>query len=249
MNLLEFLVGEKQISAHDRQAIEKDLKDKKPLSEALADHGVVLSDALTAAGAPYGLPARVLGDSLPDQSTLSYIPEESAKNYKFAPLGVEDGALAVGVVDPDNIKALDALQFISSKIGMPYKTYLISEEDFDKILDAYQNLSGEVGAALGEFEQAAAQEPRGKTATLTEEGTVDLGSTVLKEDAPVTKIVSTILRYAIEGGASDIHIEPTPAKTKVRFRMDGDLHTSLELPGKVHDAVVARIKILAQLRL
>ena len=75
------------------------------------------------------------------------------------------------------------------------------------------------------------------------------GEAVLKEDAPVTKVVSTVLRYAIDGGASDIHIEPSPTKTRVRFRMDGDLHTSLTLPPKVHEAVVARIKILAQLRL
>src|SRR6185295_15737758 len=71
----------------------------------------------------------------------------------------------------------------------------------------------------------------------------------LKEDAPVTKIVSTILRYAIEGHSSDVHVEPSPTKTRVRFRMDGSLHTSLELPVKVHEAVVARIKILAKLRL
>src|SRR3990167_813326 len=74
-------------------------------------------------------------------------------------------------------------------------------------------------------------------------------SETLKEDAPVTKIVSTILRYAIEGHSSDIHIEPSAQKTRVRFRMDGDLHTSLELPAKVHEAVIARIKILAKLRL
>ncbi len=65
----------------------------------------------------------------------------------------------------------------------------------------------------------------------------------------MTKIVATILRYAVEGGASDIHIEPMPEKTQVRFRMDGDLHTSLELPAKVHQAVIARIKILSQMRI
>ena len=74
-------------------------------------------------------------------------------------------------------------------------------------------------------------------------------SRLLKQMLPSQKIVATILRYAVEGGASDIHIEATPDKVHVRFRMDGDLHTSLELPAKVHPAVVARIKILAQLRL
>ena len=84
-----------------------------------------------------------------------------------------------------------------------------------------------------------------------EEEALDLSGPreTLKEDAPVTKIVSTILRYATEGHASDIHIEPSPAKSRVRFRVDGELHTSLELPARVHEAVIARIKILAKLRL
>jgi type IV pilus assembly protein PilB len=251
MNLLALLFEEGKLSAADRLAIERSMaEEKKPLSAALAGHGLSLEDALATAGKRYGLPARVIGEAPIDEVGLAYIPEESARHYKFAPLGVEEGALAVGIVDPDNIEALDALQFISGKIGMPYKAYLIAPEDFEKVLEAYRNLSGEVGKALTEFETSA-QEPSPHSAIpLIDTATaVDLGAETMKEDAPVTKIVSTILRYAIEGGASDIHIEPTPGKTRVRFRMDGDLHTSLELPAKVHDAIVARIKILAQLRL
>jgi type IV pilus assembly protein PilB len=75
------------------------------------------------------------------------------------------------------------------------------------------------------------------------------GDIQLVEDAPVTKIVATILRYAVEGGASDVHIEPLYEKVRVRYRVDGVLHTSLVLPLKVHDAVVARIKILAKMKL
>jgi len=72
---------------------------------------------------------------------------------------------------------------------------------------------------------------------------------VIVEDAPVTKIVATILSYAAEGKASDIHIEPMHDNVRVRFRVDGDLNTSLILPTKVHSAMVARIKILSNMRL
>ncbi len=65
----------------------------------------------------------------------------------------------------------------------------------------------------------------------------------------MTKIVATILRYAVEGNASDIHIERLADKIRVRFRVDGELHTSLILPVKVHDAVVARIKVLCNMKL
>ena len=264
MNLLDLLLEKGMLSPEDKAAVEAEVAKKTPLDAALAARGIQMGDALNAAGAQYGLPARVLGDPPAEESALEYIPIDSAKHYGFVPLGVADGALEVGVVDPDNIEAMDALSFISGRIGMPYKIFLIGKPDFDRVIASYENLSGEVGEALSEIEKTTVPPPPGKS---TARGKVPAGkapsvqtddtesldlagaSETLREDAPVTKIVSTILRYAIEGKASDIHVEPSPTKTRVRFRMDGELHTSLELPNKVHDAVVARIKILAKLRL
>lgn len=262
MNFLGLLVDKGLLSANDRATIEADLLKKRPLGEALSEHGLSLENTLAEVGKAYGLPARVLGESPAVQEVLSYIPIDSARHYGFVPLDIVDGALEVGITDPDNIEAFDALQFISGKIGMPYKIILITQQDFEKVIDAYQNLSGEVGKALSEYETDAkpsfAKDHRIPSAPAPSEGPLTLADEelslsgpheTLKEDAPVTKIVSTILRYAIEGHSSDVHIEPTPNKTRVRFRMDGDLHTSLQLPSKVHEAVVARIKILAKLRL
>ena len=258
MNLLGFLVDKGFLSSGDRTAIDAALTQKKPLTEALSEHGIVLADALAEAGRAYGIPSRVLGEPPADEAVFTYIPIDSAHHYGFVPLDIVEGALEVGITDPDNIEALDALQFISGKIGMPYKIFLITKEDFDRVIDAYENLSGEVGRALSEYETttvpvgaaAGAAPSAAETAELGEEALNLAGPReTLKEDAPVTKIVSTILRYAIDGHSSDIHIEPSPTKTRVRFRMDGVLHTSLELPIKVHEAVVARIKILAKLRL
>ncbi len=262
MNLLGLLVDKGLLPASARVSIEAELGKKRPLADALSERGVSLAAVLEEAGKAYGLPSRILGDPPASHEAFSYIPIDSARHYGFVPLAVVEGALEVGIIDPDNIEALDALQFISGRIGIPYKVFLITKEDFDRVLDAYQNLSGEIGKALSEYEtsaDSAANEghpARGTSAAnegplaLTDE-TLDLNgpSEALKEDAPVTKIVSTILRYAIEGHSSDIHIEPTPTKTRVRFRMDGDLHTSLKLPVKMHEAVVARVKILAKLRL
>lgn len=206
-------------------------------------------------GKKYGLPVRSLGDPPADEGVFKYIPIDSARHYGFVPLDEIDGALEVGITDPDNIEALDALQFISGKIGIPYKIFLITKHDFDRVIDAYQNISGEVGRALSEYETTAkpisgVQNGSEISDSLSEEPLNLSGSReVLKEDAPVTKIVSTILRYAIEGHSSDVHIEPSISKTRVRFRIDGELHTSLELPSKVHEAVVARVKILSKLRL
>lgn len=265
MNLLALLTDKGLISAGDQASIQAELAGKRSLADALGERGITLQNALDIAGQEYGIPARVLGDPPVTQEVLNYIPIDSARHYGFVPLAVSDGALEVGVTDPDNIEAIDALQFISGRIGMPYKTFLIAKEDFTRVLDSYKNLSGEIGKALSEYETTAiadspAQQQHAKAsgAEASEdhaesgEETLNLAGghlDALKEDAPVTKIVSTILRYAIEGHSSDIHIEPTRQKTQVRFRMDGDLHTSLQLPAKVHDAVVARIKILSKLRL
>jgi type IV pilus assembly protein PilB len=199
---------------------------------------------LKAKSEKYGIPYRILPATDPaSRKALEYIPQESSEHYEFAPIAITDGVLEVGIIDPDNIEALDALQFISTRAGMPYKLFLISQSDFDHVIEEYGSLTGEVGEALSELNEEVAPVLTKKNENeKTPEPTI-------KADAPVTKIVATILRYAVEGGASDIHIEATPEKVQVRFRMDGDLHTSLELPIKVHAAVVARIKILAQLRL
>jgi type IV pilus assembly protein PilB len=247
MNILGLLIDKGQLSQKDRLAVEAELAKNRSLEEVLAERGISLSDILAEAGKAYGIPTRILGDPPVNEGVFKYIPIDSARHYGFVPLNEVDGALEVGITDPDNIEALDALQFISGKIGIPYKIFLITKQDFDRVIDAYQNLSGEVGRALSEYET----ESKPSTESGVSEESVNLTGPheALKEDAPVTKIVSTILRYAIEGHSSDIHIEPSPTKSRVRFRMDGDLHTSLELPTKVHEAVVARVKILAKLRL
>lgn len=256
MNFLELLVDRGLLPAKERAAIDAELAKDRPLAEALAERGVVLADTLSKIGSEYGIPGRILGDPPANTEVFQYVPFDSAQHYGFVPLDKKRGVLEVGTIDPDNIQALDALQFISSKIGIPYKIFLITKQDFDRVLDAYQNLTGEVGKALSEYETTTESSLEDGGATASGSSDDELTSfeltgknEALKEDAPVTKIVSTVLRYAIEGHSSDIHIEPSPTKTRVRFRMDGTLHTSLELPTRVHEAVVARIKILSKLRL
>lgn len=245
MKILDILKEKGVLKDADAVEVQKEAQEKNvPVSSILARRGISKEDILDAEGKHYNMPTRdISGTSIPN-SVLAYIPEESARHYKFVPLSVSDDVLEVGIVDPDNIEALDALNFISTRIKMPYKLFLIWKGDFDKVIEQYQSLTGEVGAALTELESALVT----NTEKQSNESDEDV-QTIIKEDAPVTKIVATILRYAVEGGASDIHIEPTREKVKVRFRMDGDLHTSLELPTKVHRAVVARIKILASIKL
>lgn len=224
---------------------------KKSVERALIDRGVSPGDILNARGEYYEVPTRILEEGSVQFEALKYVPEESARHYHIVPIAIEDGALIVGTTDPDNLEAVDALNFISNKEGLPYKIVLISDEDFEKVIKMYKGITSEVGRALNELETTI--DPGDVTTEMPDAGTEIeeklAEGAALKEDAPVTKIVATILRYAVDGRASDIHIEPTDKELKVRFRVDGVLHTSLRLPKNVERSVAARIKVLSSLKL
>jgi hypothetical protein len=158
------------------------------------------------------------------------------------------GVLEVGMVDPYNIEARDALQFISSKIGLPFKIFSLPQADFDRISQSYEGLTSQITKALGDLDLEIQAEGREEGA-IGKGGSASGGEVKIVEDAPVTKIVAVILQHASSGNASDVHIEPLADNVRVRFRVDGVLYTSLFLPSSVHDAVVARIKILTNMKL
>lgn len=214
------------------------------IEEALIKKGISPQQILSAKGEYFDIPTKTISDE--DEITpkiLEYIPEQSAEHYKVVPLAAIDNVLHVGMVDPDDIEARDALNFISTKIGMPFKIFLISEDDFAKVFEMYKGITSEVSRSLSDLEM----EMRNENQVVEDIGKLEADKAAqkdIKEDAPVTKIVATILRYATDGNASDIHIEPRRENARVRFRVDGVMNTSLTLPLKVHPALVARIKIL-----
>jgi len=203
------------------------------------------------------IPKIKIGERKIPSEILSIIPEESAIHYKFVPLGIKRGVLGIGIIDPDNIEARDALNFISAKARYPFKLFLISEEDFDKVISMYKGLSEEVTKALSQLDEVSSGGPNVSFALDEEDAALknkgEEGEKVkeakIVEVAPITKIVATILRYATEGNASDVHIERMRESVRVRFRVDGVLNTSLVLPAKIHQAVVARIKLLSNMKL
>ena len=182
-----------------------------------------------------------------NQHLLNFVSETSANHYRMMPLLIEDEVLVVGANDPDDLKMREALNFISTKHNIPYRLVYMLNEDVSRVQQFYSNLEGDVGDALQTLETELDQE----IAASLVESSVETKASMehIEEDAPVTKIVATILRYAVDGQASDIHIEPSPGKVGVRFRVDGTLALSLELPKNVHMAVVARVKILSSMRL
>ncbi len=210
--------------------------------------GMSVADTRTFMAEYYGIPAFEIPEGFSvGQDILRYVPEESARHYHMMPLLVEDDLLVVGTNDPDNLQLKEALNFISSQHNLGYRLVYMLEDDIIRAYNYYANLKGDVDDALESLET----ELDAEIAASSEESAAEKKDNLehIEEDAPVTKIVATILRYAVDGGASDIHIEPNRAKVVVRFRVDGVLATSLELPKNVHMAVTARVKILSSMRL
>jgi len=196
----------------------------------------------------FEIPSRDLKGIKISLDVLRYIPKDSAEFFQILPLAINDGVLEVGMVDPDNAEAKDAVQFVASKNKLPFKIFLISLDSFKMGVKNYEGLAGSADDTLGDLNKnIEAAEKTVESFAKVPTGPAKMAS--ITEEAPVTKIVSVILQHAIAGGASDIHIEPTADKVQVRFRVDGILHASLNLPRTVHEAIIARVKILTNMKL
>jgi len=178
------------------------------------------------------------------QEVLAIIPREAGERYKMVILGKEGNAIKVGMVDPNNLESQDALRFILNRQGLKAEVYSISEKELQANLKKYKQSTSTIGEALKDIEKEQKKE---KEKQPEAEGAGKLDE--ILESAPVAKIVDVVLENAIEGEASDIHIEPTEKDVKVRFRVDGVLHSSLFLPRHVAPLIVSRIKILANLKI
>ncbi len=250
MNVLDLFIAEGLVSPAQLETIStRQSTESIALETILLELGISKEDVKRVYSKHYEIPTFTLGEefSIP-HDTLRYIPEDSASHYQIAPLVVEDGVLVVGVNNPDDLQLREVLNFISTKHNIPYKLVFLLLEEIAKAQKFYANMKAEVTDALVSLESELDDEIDKKSVAAEGDEPADVMDHI-KEDAPVTKIVATILRYAIDGSASDIHVEPTTKKVVVRFRVDGVLQTSLELPKNVQLAVTARIKILSSMRL
>ena len=161
---------------------------------------------------------------------LSLLPQDIAHTYNIVCLGKEGKFLKFGLTDP-NLKAMEAVNFLAQGQKLNPKYFIISRSGMEKIMKEYQQIEEEISSAL----QEKTQEEGGELIQLKsgDDETVNVSADDINS-APVAKIVSAIIRHAVEARASDIH---------------GILHTSLTLPKSIHNSVIARIKVLAKLKL
>ncbi|MCK4891102.1 MAG: Flp pilus assembly complex ATPase component TadA, partial [Candidatus Pacebacteria bacterium] len=182
-----------------------------------------------------------LKETVIDSSVLKEVPERAALFYKFIPFGKVDDSIKIAMVDPTNIDALDALKFISVKHNLNTKIYITSVSSFNIAVKQYRKFGEELESVLKNVDQQIIYKEKPQKKKKNTER--------ILEEAPVAKIVDIIISHAIEGKASDIHIEPNENDLRVRYRLDGILHNTLVLPKRISAAVVSRIKILSNLKI
>lgn len=231
------LITEKQLNIAKNKANEL----KKTIEEILVDDEFINTEDLAIIKADlHGLPYINLLDKKIEHAILNIIPHEAAENYHVICFEKDNDEIKVGLAEPENYKAIEALNFLVKEEKLKIKYYLISKLSFKKSFKQYKNLIKEIDTALKVKEQERID---------MESDIQDFESNQILKSAPITKMVSVIIRHAVEGRASDIHIEPTKENSRVRYRIDGVLHTSLILPKEVHSSIIARIKVLANLKL
>ena len=179
-----------------------------------------------------------------DRDALSLISEEIARENGVVIYSLSDGTAEAALLDPTNIAALNILRFVeeqSPKVKT-IKKHIVGKKVFSDILRNYGTAEKAVSEVVRSFadDDTTAAVKKKKRSSLVQENI---------QDAPVAKLVNVIINHAIDGRASDIHIEPNEKDYRVRFRVDGILHSSLMFPLDVGRAVVSHIKILSNLKI
>lgn len=238
---------------------------KGPLGEVLVSSGVLDQDALdaalkaqvdsgerigqilVAAGAiteeqlvgglaqQYGLRVVSLGRAALDPKAVTALPEDLARDLRAVPLTKASGRLAIAVADPARPGLFEE---IAERAEIPVGFVMASEDDVATAIDKAYKASATVTDAVRVFEARVAD----RTGPAAERAEVDA-------NAPVVQVVTTILGQAVRDGASDVHIEPMGERVRVRNRIDGALHEVLSLPQSMSQALVSRIKIMADMNI
>lgn len=217
-------------------------KNMPLLSFITSEHIVSEEDMVKTMAQTSGTPYVNLENVIVKEDILKLLPKEVATNYMAVPFGKVQTRLALAMIDPENIQAVD---FIARKSGQSIAAFMASRASIEQVLKQYRaDLASDVGAAL-ETASIDAQKP--DTTQSNKAKAKDLENFV--QDAPITRALNSILDLAVQTRASDIHIEPREKELKIRYRVDGILQDTMTLPKSIEPALVSRIKILSNLKI
>ena len=212
----------------------------RPPEQLLIEQGAITSDQLSRAVAErYGLYHVDLNAFHVDMAAATLLPVSSARRYNAVPIGYEDkSTLLVAMADPSDVLAADDIQMAT---GLPCKICVAAAEDVEALIGRLNSLQSAVTEAV-EDDEAAEDDVAGGLGALE-------SLHASPEDAPVVKLVYSVLGQAVGEGASDIHFEPEEEDMRVRFRIDGVLYEAAHVPKRMVSAVISRVKIMSELNI
>jgi type IV pilus assembly protein PilB len=220
-----------------RRAIEEARTAAHPPEQLLLQQGVITADQLSRAVAErYGLDHVDLSAYHVDMAAANLISVNTARRYRALPVGfVDKQTLLVAMADPTNVLAVDDIQIATA---LDCRVAVAADDDIEALIGRLNTLQSAVSEAVVEGEEEAEDE-------LAEVADMEVSA----EDAPVIKLVYSILGQAVGEGASDVHFEPSEDEMRVRFRIDGVLREAAHVPRRMINAVVSRIKIMSDLNI
>jgi len=232
----------------------KAISSQKPLMSMLVSEGVINSETLAKTIASVNsVPYVNLSETRINPDVLDMLPQDVAERYMAVPLGEMQKRLVVAMLDADNIQAVD---FLSKKIGRQLKVYSASEEGIRQVLHQYQTriskkVIGDISSidsASNSSNQLSSEDQKVSDEKQTKEAYGKEIKTIV-QDSPISKALSTILEFAAKNRASDVHIEPMEDSLKIRARIDGVLREIMTLPKSTEPPLISRIKILSNLKI
>lgn len=241
----QVLLEKKLLKPDDARRLHQKAKDQStPFLQLLVAEGGISNELLTKTVANVtNVPYVNLSNAKIDADTLALLPQDIAELYMAVPLGEMQHRLVVAMLDADNIQAVD---FLSNKIGRPLKVYAASEEGIRRVLGQYSSKIDQsvANAFIDTGDDVTALTTQNQEAIQAQN---KIESVVA--DSPISKALSAILEYAANNRASDIHIEPMQKELKIRARIDGVLREIMRLPKSTEAPLVSRIKILSNLKI
>jgi type IV pilus assembly protein PilB len=208
----------------------------RPPEVLMLEEGIINADQLSRAIAErYGLDHVDLSAFQVDMAAANLIAVNLARRYGVIPIGyVDSETLLIAMSDPANVLAIDDIQMLT---GLNCKVAVAAEEDIEALVGRLNTLQSAVSEAIDEVDEEE------------EEGAELRDLRASAEDAPVIKLVYSILGQAVNEGASDIHFEPEEGEMRVRFRVDGVLREAARVPRRMISAVISRVKIMSDLNI
>ena len=185
----------------------------------------------------YGAPVVDIASAEVDPAVIRLIPADVASRFQVVPYRRSGRKLTVVMVNPSNIFALDDIKFIT---GCEVETCVASDDAVKKAIDRFYDSHESLASVMKQLDDDV------EVIENIEDEAVNL-SEITAEEAPVVKLVNSLLADAIRKGASDIHIEPFEHSLRVRFRIDGVLYEMMSPPNRLKAAMLSRLKIMAEL--